>query len=135
MYDALANVADPHPQTLQDYLLHQIGEMEVTPEMFAMAEKIISTLDPRDGGYFRSSLRDLLPADAGPEQIQLADLLTGVVSYANRLQQEGPHQSPAKQALVERVRARSHYSLTRSTLLAERKLNVFHWRPQDTTAQ
>lgn len=73
MHDALANVADRHPQTLQDYLLHQIGEMEITPEMHAMAEKIISTLDPRDGGYFRSSLRDLLPADAGPEQVKLAE--------------------------------------------------------------
>jgi RNA polymerase sigma-54 factor len=73
MYDALANVADKHPQTLQDYLLHQIGEMEVSPELYAMAEKIISTLDPHDGGYFRSSLRDLLPADAGPEQLQLAE--------------------------------------------------------------
>jgi RNA polymerase sigma-54 factor len=73
MYDALANVADRHPQTLQDYLLHQIGEMDVTAEMYAMAEKIISTLDPRDGGYFRSSLRDLLPADAGPEQLKLAE--------------------------------------------------------------
>jgi RNA polymerase sigma-54 factor len=73
MYDALANVADPHPLTLQDYLLHQVGELEVTPEMFALAEKIISTLDPRDGGYFRSSLRDLLPADAGPEQMKLAE--------------------------------------------------------------
>jgi RNA polymerase sigma-54 factor len=73
MYDALANVADPHPQTLQDYLLHQVGELEVSPEMFAMAEKVISTLDPRDGGYFRSSLRDLLPADAGPEQMKLAE--------------------------------------------------------------
>jgi RNA polymerase sigma-54 factor len=73
IYDALANVADPHPQTLQDYLLHQLGELEISPEMFAMAEKIVSTLDPRDGGYFRSSLRDLLPADASPEQLKLAD--------------------------------------------------------------
>jgi RNA polymerase sigma-54 factor len=47
--------------------------MEITPELHAMAEKIISTLDPRDGGYFRSSLRDLLPADAGPEQMKLAE--------------------------------------------------------------
>jgi RNA polymerase sigma-54 factor len=79
IHDALANVPDPHPQTLQDYLLHQLGEMEIEPELMAMCEKIISTLDPRDGGYFRSSLRDLLPADAGPEQLALAERALAVV--------------------------------------------------------
>ncbi len=60
------------------------------------------------------------------EQLQLADLLLGAVCYANR----GLNQSAAKQALVERIRSRTGYSLTRPTLLREDKFNVFVWRGQ-----
>jgi len=61
------------------------------------------------------------------EQIQLADLLTGIVSAANR----GVTTSPAKLALVERMRQRSGYDLTRSTLLREDKVNIFRWDPRE----
>ena len=72
VHDVISNVAD-RPESLQEHLLHQLGEQELASEMMAMCERIISTLDPRDGGYFRASLRDLLPADAPPEQLQLAE--------------------------------------------------------------
>jgi len=71
-HDVIANVAE-RPESLQDYLMHQLGELELEPEMLALCERIISTLDPKDGGYFRASLRDLLPADAPPEQLQRAE--------------------------------------------------------------
>lgn len=57
------------------------------------------------------------------EQIQLADLLIGAVSYVNR----DLHENPAKLALVERMRQRSKYNLTKSTLLREDKVNLFRW--------
>lgn len=60
------------------------------------------------------------------EQIQLADLLIGVVAYANR-KLAG---NEAKLALVDRMRDRSGYSLTRSTLLKEEKVNLLVWHPQ-----
>jgi len=60
------------------------------------------------------------------EQLQLADLLIGIVGYANRELET----SPAKIDLVERMRQRSHYTLRRSTLLREQKTNLFHWRPR-----
>ena len=57
------------------------------------------------------------------EILQLTDLLIGAVSYANR----DLHASPAKVRLVERMRQRSRYKLTHTTLLQEQKVNLFRW--------
>ena len=70
-HDAMSNVT-ARPESLNDHLIHQIGEMELEPDLAAMAERIISTLDASDGGYFKSNLEDLLPPDAGPDQLDLA---------------------------------------------------------------
>ena len=59
------------------------------------------------------------------ELIQLVDLLTGIVSYVNR----NLDTSSAKTNLVRRMQERSGYSLTRTTLLRESKVNIFVWRP------
>ena len=66
-HDAIANIA-ARPESLNDYLLHQLGELELEPELERMCERIISSLDAKDGGYLRCSLPDLLPPDAGPER-------------------------------------------------------------------
>jgi hypothetical protein len=58
------------------------------------------------------------------EILQLADLLIGTVSYVNR----GLSASAAKTRLVDRMRERSGYALTRTTLLREDKVNLFRWR-------
>jgi len=58
------------------------------------------------------------------EIIQMADLLIGAVSYTNRRLST----STAKLALVARMRERSGYRLTRSTLFREDKINIFIWR-------
>jgi RNA polymerase sigma-54 factor len=65
-HDAMANLAS-RPESLHDYLLHQLGELELPQEVRAMAERIISCLDAADGGYFRASLDDLLPPNADRE--------------------------------------------------------------------
>lgn len=57
------------------------------------------------------------------ELLQLADLLTGAVSYVNR----GLSDSMAKNILIEHIRHRSKYSLTKSTLIREQKFNIFLW--------
>lgn len=77
-HDAIANLAE-RPESLHDYLNHQLGELELEAEIQRLAERIVSTLDPKDGGYFRSSLRDLLPPSAGPEQAELAELALQIV--------------------------------------------------------
>ena len=77
-HDSMANVVT-RPESLNDYLLHQIGELDLAPDLAQMAERIISTLDARDGGYFRASLRDLLPPDSISEQLPLAERALAIV--------------------------------------------------------
>lgn len=65
------------------------------------------------------------------QQVQLADLLIGAVSYLHR----GQSASSSKIALLKRMQERSRYSLLRSTLLLERKVNLFVWRPHEVPAR
>lgn len=57
------------------------------------------------------------------EQVQIADLLIGCVLAANR----DSEVSNAKKALVEKMREFSGYCLTRTTLIREKKVNLFRW--------
>jgi len=65
------------------------------------------------------------------ELIQLADLLIGAISYKNR----GLDRSEAKLKLVRRMQERSHYSLERTTLYREEKMNLFKWRAGRSSLQ
>jgi hypothetical protein len=59
------------------------------------------------------------------ELLQLTDLLTGILSGANRSDID----SAAKLGLIARMKERSGYSLSRTTLVREPKVNLFHWTP------
>lgn len=61
------------------------------------------------------------------EQLQLADLLIGAVSYINR----GLSGNAGKIAIVDRIRQRSGYTLTHTTLLRENKFNLFRWHARE----
>lgn len=61
------------------------------------------------------------------EQVQLADLLIGIISYANR----GLTSSQAKLDLVELMRQQSGYKLIYTTLYKENKVNLFRWRARE----
>jgi RNA polymerase sigma-54 factor len=71
-HDLMANALE-RPESLNDYLLHQLSEMEVSPQEEEIAQRIISTLDARNGGYFKASLRDLLPAEHTEEDLEVAE--------------------------------------------------------------
>lgn len=58
------------------------------------------------------------------EQLQLADLLIGAVSYLNR----GLQGNAGKMALIDRMQRRSGYTLARTTLMREEKVNLFRWQ-------
>ncbi len=71
-HDMISNIAE-RGESLQDFLLHQIGEMEISQPLDVMCERIISALAPEDGGYLRISLRDLLPPGADEDDLRLAE--------------------------------------------------------------
>ena len=77
-HDAIANI-ECRPETLNDHLLRQLADVDLDDELRELAERIISTLDARDGGYLRVSLRDLLPADATADQLELIEWALEVV--------------------------------------------------------
>ena len=77
-HDLMAN-AEAHPESLNDYLLHQLADLDIDSDVEEMAERIISALDARDGGYLRTPLGDLLPADHEPDDMDLARRALAVV--------------------------------------------------------
>ena len=60
--------------------------------------------------------------------MQLVDILIGAVMYQNRVFPEEHQQSETKLALIELLREKSGYQLTKSTLLKEEKFNIFVWQ-------
>jgi len=58
------------------------------------------------------------------ELIQLADFLIGAVCYVHR----GLSTSPTKLKLIDQIKRRSGYSLLRTTLYKEDKMNIFVWK-------
>ncbi len=79
-HDAISNIAS-RPESLNDYLLNQLGELELEDDLRRMCERIISSLDAADGGYLRSNLVDLLPPDSAPDALELAEEALEVVQH------------------------------------------------------
>ncbi|MFA4999436.1 MAG: DUF3800 domain-containing protein [Parcubacteria group bacterium] len=59
--------------------------------------------------------------------LQIGDILIGAMQYVNR----NGLKSDAKRHLVERIQERSGYDLKKSTLLLEKKMNIFYWGNHD----
>ncbi|MFH1900044.1 MAG: DUF3800 domain-containing protein [Patescibacteria group bacterium] len=56
--------------------------------------------------------------------LQLTDLFLGALQFVNRDETT----SEAKKSLIEQIKKRSGYSLTKSTLPGENKFNIFYWK-------
>lgn len=61
------------------------------------------------------------------EILQLTDLLTGAIGYINR----GLKENAGKVRIIERIKERSGYTLLKSTLPKEEKMNLFIWKSQN----
>lgn len=77
-HDMMANIAD-RGESLQDHLLNQVGELDISEEMDRMCERVISSLAPEDGGYLRVALYDLLPPGSDESQLHLAEEALAII--------------------------------------------------------
>ncbi len=68
-HDAMANMV-ARPQSLQDYLHDQLGWFNLSPELRAMADRIIYNLDAN--GYLQSRLEDIIDPTAPGDPLALA---------------------------------------------------------------
>ena len=59
--------------------------------------------------------------------IQLCDLLIGAICYKNR----GLTYSKTKLAIIKRIQDRTGYTLEKTTLLRERKMNLLRWNGRE----
>ncbi|WP_413433495.1 RNA polymerase factor sigma-54 [Crateriforma spongiae] len=116
-HDLMAN-AQSRPESLNDFLLHQLAEMDIDDEVEQVAERIISTLDARDGGYLRTPLVDLLPAGHADEALAKAEEALGVVQS---LEPVGIASRNLSECLLKQVPA-DHPHLDEITTLIESHL-------------
>lgn len=74
-------------------------------------------------------IRNIQPIRSDEVQVmQLVDILLGAITYANRNFPDGFKCSSTKLELIDLIRERSGYSLRKTTLYREDKLNLFIWR-------
>jgi RNA polymerase sigma-54 factor len=99
-HDLMANAAE-RPESLNDYLLHQLAELDIDDAVERIAERIISCLDARDGGYLKASLQDILPPDHKPADIELAEKALQVVQS---LEPAGIAARNLKECLLNQIR-------------------------------
>ncbi len=71
-HDLMANVEN-RVGTLQDYLIEQLANYDLDEKPYKMCLRIISSLNADDGGYLKTTLQDLLAADAEPDDLEIAE--------------------------------------------------------------
>jgi hypothetical protein len=95
---------------------------------YQKAMKLYDVISNAKYDYSREIINKIQPIRSYEAEIlQLTDLLIGIISYLNR----GLTGSKAKTDLVERMKERSNYSLTETTLLREDKVNILRWPPDE----
>ena len=83
--------------------------------------------------FSQSIIRRLQPIRSEEVQImQLTDILIGAIAYENRSFPDGFQKSLAKQEIIRLIKKRSGYTMKKTTLLREDKLNLFRWDARGT---
>lgn len=114
-HDLMANAAE-RPESLNDYLLHQLAEMDIDEDVERIAERIISCLDARDGGYLKTSLADILPPDHKPSDLQVAEQALSVVQS---MEPAGIAARTLKECLLNQIRAEDYLAEEMRTVISQ----------------
>lgn len=78
--------------------------------------------------FSKNIIQRIQPIRSHEVQImQVTDILIGATAYANRIFNDTLLQSATKHRLIEKIKKRSNYRLTKSTLLREEKYNILVW--------
>lgn len=121
-HDAMANMA-ARPQSLQDYLHEQLGWFDLSPELRAMADRIIYNLNPN--GYLQTALEDLIGPDSTEEDLALAKRALALVQ---RLDPPGVAARDLRECLLLQLTAGMPYYEQLQTLISGHLEDLEHNR-------
>lgn len=95
---------------------------------FRRAEKLREVCCNSMYDFSQSVIHRLQPIRSDEVQImQIVDILIGAIGYENRIFLDGSIRSKAKKEIVDLVKNRSGYTLRKTTLLREEKVNLLVW--------
>ncbi len=92
------------------------------------AQKLRTVCNNSMYDFSQSIIKRLQPIRSDEVQImQIVDILIGAIGYENRIFPDGFKKSAAKNAIIDLIKQRSGYTMTKTTLLREEKLNLLAW--------
>lgn len=96
------------------------------------AKKLWSVISNSMYDFSKRIIKQVKPIRSDEVQImQITDVLTGAFGYNNRVFDDSEKRSVAKRRIIELIQKRSGYTLQKSTLLREDKLNLFVWKSRN----
>ena len=124
-HDLMANVVD-RGETLQDYLLAQLSEYDLSPNLQKMCERIISALSAESGGYLQTSLLDLVPPNIPPEEAE--DLAEEAIATVQSLEPAGVGARDLSECLLLQLTSEINHIKIVRTLIADHLEDLRHNR-------
>lgn len=102
-------------------------------ESYHKAQKLREVCSNSIYDFSHSIIQRLQPIRSEEVQImQIVDILIGAVGYENRKFPDDFQKSAAKQDIIDIIKKRSRYTMTKTTLLREEKLNLLSWDARGT---
>jgi hypothetical protein len=119
-YELLKNFAEPKDN---NYIYLDIKDTKSAKKV----EVVKQYLNMRMKEFEYEPIRNIQSINSQESSIlQLADLFIGAIGYKNREIFNKSSASKAKKELMEYIAEKSGYSLLKTTLLSEKKFNLFH---------
>lgn len=96
------------------------------------AKKLWSVISNSMYDFSKRIIKQVKPIRSDEVQImQITDVLIGAFGYNNRVFDDSEKRSVVKRRIIELIQKRSGYTLQKSTLLREDKLNLFVWKSRN----